>query len=263
VAHLLSYWPDVTVLSSPKRVSGNESRRIAGAKRSNVGWVRKVLEPTWLPEDKSYLGDNLIMIRNEFNEVDVTHAQWAKNGYNIEVSQTRSIIAIKFTPLQSKNMGETVGQKIEFTKALAHQILNKTGMRYGSQDSIDEKGTAVKKHVKVPVRNLHEKICSYSFRRELVSTFPDGIIGTAATMEDEGIPWTNQTGEAINAENREDNPNWDKTRSSWSYWFRHVCWVHDGKSIGFFTLKREADAIAIDYWGKLDTIAFEGAETAN
>src|SRR3989304_4468050 len=151
VVHLFSYWPDATVLSSPKRVSGDESSWIALVKSSSIEWVRKVLNPTWLPEENKYIEDNFIMIRNEFNEVDVTHVQWTKNGYNIKVSQTASIITIKFTPLQSKGMGETVEQKREFAKSLCRQIFTNTGMRYGIKYDVDEKGKHFKKPIKVPV----------------------------------------------------------------------------------------------------------------
>jgi len=258
VVHLFSYWPDATVLSSPKRVSGDENPWIALVKSSSAEWVRKVLNPTWLPEEKKYIEDNLIMIRNEFDEFDVTRVQWTENGYNIKVSQTAGIIAIKLTPLESKGLGETVEQKRQFARALARQTFNNTGMRYGLRYSVDEKGKRTKQTVKVPVKDLATKISDYSFRPNLVRQFPDGIGGEATTMEDEGIAWVSREGNDVEVEYREDNPDWHKSQYSWAYWWRHVCWWHDGKSIGFFTLKTEDESWNANYSDKFGTRWFEG-----
>jgi len=258
VVHLFSYWPDAVVLSGPNRVSGDENPWIALVKSSSVEWVRKVLNPTWLPEEKKYIEDNLIMIRNEFDEFDVTRIRWIKNGYNLEVSQTAGIIAIKLTPLKSVDMGKTADQKREFAKELSRQIVNNTGMRYGLRYGLDDKGKPVKTPVKVPVKDLPAKICGYSFRPELVRQFPDGIAGEATTMEDEGIAWVSREGNDVEVEYREDNPDWHKSQYSWAYWWRHVCWWHDGKSIGFFTLKTEDESWSANYSDNFGTRLFEG-----
>lgn len=256
VVHLLNYWPDAAVLSGPNRVSGDENRWITWANKSSIEWIKKVLNPAWLATKEGVLRDKLIMIRNEFDEFDVTHLHWSKNGYNIRVSQTSGIIAIKVTPLESTNMGETAEQKSQFAKELCRQIFNSTGMRDGIRYSINEKGKRVKKPVKVTVKDLSTKICGYSFRPELIRQFPDGIVGVAPTMRDEGTPRT--TPDGVAPENREDNPDWDKSRFSWAYWWRHVCWWYDGKSIGFFTLKTEGGSWRANYWDRFGSRWFEG-----
>ena len=257
VVHLFSYWPDAVVLSGPNRVSGDESPQLALVKKSSVEWIKKVLNPTWLPM-KEYLEENLIMTRDELGLFDVTRIRWIKNGYNVEVSQTAGIIAIKLTPVKSVDMGKTADQKREFAKELSRQIVNNTGMRYGLRYGLDDKGKPVKKPVKVTVKDLPAKICGYSFRPELVRQFPDGIAGVATTMEDEGIAWISRDGNDVEVENREDNPDWDSSLSSWGYWWRHVCWWHDGKSVGFFTLEKEADAVDLNYWDEFGSRWFEG-----
>src|SRR4030042_6840042 len=257
VVHLFNYWPDASVLSGPNRMLGNENRWIALVKKESIDWIKKVLNPAWLPETKDYLQDNLIMVRNEYDEFDVTRVQWTKNRYIIKVAQTASIITIKFTPIESTNVGETTEQKREFAKALCRQIVNSSGIRYGIRHVVDKKGKLVKRPINVAVKNLAAKICGYFFRAELTREFPDGVIGVAPTPEQEGIPWTPRDGNDVNARNLEDNPNWDKSWSSWGYWWRHVCWWNDGKSIGFFMLRKEAGAIGINYWDNFGSRWFE------
>ena len=248
VVHLFS-WPDVSILSGPNRVSGDETRRIALVKTSSIEWIKKVLNPTWLPTGERYLEENLIMIRDEFGPFDATRVEWQKNNYVIQVSQTAGILAIKLTPLKSVDMGKTADQKRGFAKELCRQIVNSTGMRYGLRYGLDDKGKPVKKPVKVTVKDLPAKICGYSFRPELARQFPDSnMAGASPTPEEEGVPLTARNGSDIDAENRADNPNWDSSLSSWGYWWRHVCWWHDGKSVGFFTLKKESGAVSLDYW---------------
>lgn len=258
VAHLLTYWPDKNVLLSDKRMKGDENKYVRSAKNGSILWIGKVLSPEWLPTEKEYLKNNLIMIRNEFGEFDVTRVEWTKKSFQVQVSQMAGIIAVKLTPLDQRNTGETVEQKIAFAKNLCGQIVNNNGMRRASRHSVDDKGKVVKKNVKVAVHDLSAKIRDYSFRTGLVRQFPDGIIGIAATKEDEGIRHGPRDSNDVDRENREDNPKWDKSPSSWGYWWRHVSWWHDGNSIAFFTLQTESGAWAANYWDNMGDSWFEG-----
>lgn len=258
VAHLLTHWPDESVLSSDKRMMGDENRHVRSAKDGSIGWIKKILNPEWLPSEKGYFENHLIMIRNEFGEFDVVRVEWTKNGYQLQVSQTAGITAIKLMPLDQREMGETVQQRIELAKKLCGQIMNDTGMRYGIHRVVSDKGKALTKSVKVSVKGLSAKICDYSFRPRLVREFPDAIVGVAATMEDEGLPRKRQDSADVAHELREDNPDWDKSASSWGYWWRHVSWWHDGKSIGFFTLTTEGGAWSANYRDNMGANWFEG-----
>ncbi len=258
VAHLIKYWPDSTVIGGPNDVSRDKSRDVRLARKMSAIWIRKILSPDWLPREQTPLGANLIMIRNEFGDFDVSHVQWATNGYVIKVSQTAGIFAVKLTPLDNNSVPETPEEKREFAKALGAQIFNNTGMRYGIRYSLNKEGKRIKKRLKVPVKDLAAKICDYSFRAELTREYPDGIVGLAARKEDEGITGNSPDRDVVEQENLEDNPNWHKLRYSWGYWWRHVCWWHDGKSIGFFTLKTEAGSWAADYSDNFGTGWFKG-----
>ena len=129
VVHLYNYWPNEVDISNPNRVSGDENRHTDWAKRSSIDWIKKVVHSEWLPNKAEYLEENLIMIRNEFGEFDITHIQWTKNEYSIKISQTAGIIMIKLLPLANTDMGKTTEEKMQFTKELSSLIFNNTGMR--------------------------------------------------------------------------------------------------------------------------------------
>ncbi len=252
IFRLYRYWPDTAAISKNQQISGKENPRIAMINKDSIEWIEKVLDPNWLPKDKKYIKDNLVIVRKEFNDVNVTCVQWDRNGYNVKVSQTASIISIKFIPLKSQSLGKTTQEKTEYAKLLAKQIFADNGIRKGIRFSKNIQGETVKTPVMVPVQNLKVKIINFSFHPELVRQFDDGVIGEAASIQDEGVNLKSVDGNEVDYENREDNANWDMTRYSWGYWWRNVCWWNDGKSVGFFALKRESGPIAIDYWSKLD-----------
>ena len=246
----LSEWPGEEVLFGRKRVAGDENRYAARAKNRSIEWIEKVLSPKWLPADTSVLADQLIMLRDEIGLLDVTRVQWERNGYSIQLSQTLGIIAVELRPLGSANMGTTTDERRRFAADLCAGVVRDTGMRYGPQD---ERG----RHVIVPVTDLAEKIRGYSFRPELMRQFPDGIAGVSPEPFQEGLPLT-RDGRDVDIENRVDNPEWDKSTSSWGYWWRHVCWWHDGRSVGFYTLKVEAGSWAGDFSEEHGESWFEG-----
>jgi len=248
VANLFK-WPDASVLAGPNRVRGDESRHIRYAKRNSLEWIRKVLSRGCLPTE-GYLEGNLIMIHDEFELFDVTRVEWEKNGYRVQVSQTAGVMAIKVTPLEAAKV-EGVEQKKAMAGRLCAQFISDTGIRYGKVEK--------NRRTEVPVEGLTEKILEYSFHPELVREFPDGIIGVATTPDREGIPGTTAERKA-EAERTGKKPEWDNSSASWGYWWRHVCWWHDGTSVGFFMLKADGGCWNANYWDTFGTTWFEKPE---
>lgn len=69
-----------------------------------------------------------------------------------------------------------------------------------------------------------------------------------------------RSGREIDIENRADNTNWDNSLSSWGYWWRHICWWNDGKSIGIYLLKHESESWLPEYNSTIDEYWFEGTQ---
>lgn len=249
VAHLFQ-WPDQATLAGPQRVRGDENGHIAYAKENSIEWIAKVLAPAWLPEDKRWLEDRLIMLRDAFGECDVTRVAWEKNGYAIQVSQMAGIIAIKLTPLEAKNH-DTPEQKRAFAAELCSKVINSTGMRWGGEGQGPQ--------ARVPVKDLPKKILRYCFQPESVRQFTDGTVaGVCLEPSREQLEQRPRDREGMGAEHRADNPNWDESVISWGYWWRHVGWWCDGKSVGLFTLKTEAGTWKANYWDTMGSKWFEG-----
>jgi len=257
VVHLITYWPDPNVLASERHVKGDEDSYISMAKNRSVSWIKKVLSPGWLPTEKEYLKNNLIMIRNEFGKFDVTHVEWGKKGYKVQISQMAGIITIKLTPLFQQKIEETTYDKVKFAKDLCGKIVNDSGHRFALRVE-DNNGRIIKKTVKIPVHGLSQKICSYSFQNGLVHEFSDGIIGIPVSKNKDDLRQKNRNRNEIDDENIEDNPDWHKSASSWGYWWRHVSWFHDKESISFFILKTEGGAWNANYWDNFGKRWFEG-----
>lgn len=221
----LFQWPAESVLNGPNRVD-KDAREVAWPKKQCLRWVKRVVASSWLPPKNV----ELTFIRNEFDERDAVRMAWERNGYSIQVSQTASLFTIKLTPLGSKNTntGIDASQKLEKARQLCLQVFPERGQRW------DQQGNAVL------VRDLAKNITSYSFRLELTRHLKDdgSVYGRPQTMKEAGVKPPQNDVEA-SRENDPNNPNWDKTASSYHYWFRMVNWWNDGKSIGFYFLKLE------------------------
>jgi hypothetical protein len=238
----LLQWPDSSVLKGPNRVS-HAAVEVTWPEKQCSGWLQKVLATGWLPSP----GAEMIFIRDEFDGRDTVRIAWERNGYIIQVSQTASVFAMKLTPLGNRNTGADSREKTQNAKLLCAQVFAKEGYRWGSGA-----GT------KVQIKGLSEKIASYSFRPELVRHLKDdkAVCGRPQTMNEAGVKQPQNDVEALR-ERDPNNPNWDKTASSYSYWFRMVNWWNDGKSIGFYFLKVEEGAWIPSYCGDIDKNFFK------
>ena len=112
---------------------------------------------------------------------DVIRVRYLANGYDIQLSQTVSLFAIKLTPQNGQDTGTDDNGKLEAAKALCLRIFVKTGMRWNPQvgDPRD-----------FPVNDLPQKIASCSFRKDtcLRMTGDESIlIGRPRTKQEEGV----------------------------------------------------------------------------
>jgi len=227
---------DKAILDGPRRIPVETGNR--WKTETVLSWVRRVMHPKWYPE-KGLSSDSLIMIRGEDGRPDVVRVTWQTHGYQIDVSQLAPIMVIGVTPVGKTDMGKTVREKISFVRGICAELFTDQDVRGGQ-------GT------RIPVKQLADKIWHYSFRSENVRVFNDGIVGWPVTEEQAGVwhPGDTRDGKDIDLENRPDNPSWDQSLSSWAYWWRHVCWWHDGATIGFYFPKMEAGPIRITYFSE-------------
>ncbi len=235
---LVSYvatWPREDVLAGPGRVPIEEYQHAAS---HSLSWLEKVVSATMRPATSNAFRKALILLQGGAETPDVVRAQWIKDGYVFQVSQSLAVMTIRVVPPAGTDLGQTVKAKRQYAASLARRIFVDADTRAG----LDAQG----KPTRVTVKGLPQKIVAYSFRPAKTRELKDAVVGTAATMQDEGVTRPN-SGRGIDAENRAGNAKWDRSSSSWSYWWRHVSWWNDGKSVGFVVLKCNAEAIRVDY----------------
>mgnify|MGYP001600582603 CR=1 FL=1 len=230
-------WPDSSVLNGPNRVNA-DAAEVTWPKEQCSEWLHKVVGTSWLPPQVV----EFIFIRDEFDDHDTARIAWEGNGYVIQVSQTASVFVMKFTPLEKGNTGADFQEKMKNARLLCARVFAEKGFRWGP-------GVAAK----VPIKGLSEKIASYSFRPELVRYLKDdeAVCGRPQTMKEAGVEPPQNDVEALRQRDP-NNPNWDKTASSYNYWFRMVNWWNDGKSIGFYFLKVEEGSWVPSYHANFD-----------
>ena len=245
----LIQWPEESSMKDFKKLSDKAGKELKNAKPNSIRWINKILHPSWLPEEKDYFENNIVFIQDEFDFIDVARVGWNKNGYRIEISQTYGIITVKLTPDKNDKYAKTISERNKLVKSICRQIFCNVWYRFGINKN--------KKQAKVKVTEIAEKISKYSFRPDFMLTFFDGVIGLPTTPEAEGLKYKSETREEQSKINREDKPEWENSRRSWGYWWRHVCWWHDQDGFGFFMLKIEAGPYVVHYNSKLNKSWFK------
>ncbi len=232
---LVSYvatWPGADVLAGPGRVPVEEGK---GAANHSVYWLEKVVNATMRPVTNKTFRQSLILLKGGTETPDVVRVQWTKDGYVFQASQSLAVMTIRVVPPPGTDLGQTVEAKRRYAASLARRIFADTDTRAGPNAT------------RVAVKGLAKKIVAYSFRPAKSRELKDAVVGAAVTKEDEGVT-PPHSGAEIDAENRAGNRHWDRSSSSWSYWWRHVSWWNDGKSVGVVILKHEAGSIRLDYY---------------
>lgn len=223
---------NATVLIGPRRIPIDGSSKVAVD--HVLRWINRTISPTWRPAKPAVLRASLVMIRGEDKTPDIVRTTWSKDDYEIEVSQTLTVMVIKITPKAGTDMGKTLDEKIAYARNICSQV-------FADRDKRQSVGKTV------PVTQIVAKVCKYSFRPDLVRELSDGIVGMPITRQQAGVVRPRRpASETIAAMARADNPTWDRSFLSWSYWWRHVAWWHDGASVGFFFPKYEAGPMAFD-----------------
>ena len=214
---------------SERRIPVGEADR--SAVKWSLQWIKKVINQEWLPED-GLSEESLILVRGEGNCPDVARATWQYHGYQIDVSQIQTNVVIRVVPPEGTNMGSTLPEKVTLVKEICARLFVNQSLRYGPSE------------VMVPVKDLASKICDYSFRPMNIRELSDGVIGLPLTRHQAGVQYSTNSETA----DRPDNPLWSQTSGSWGYWWRHVCWWHDGNGVGFFFPKCEVGPFALDHF---------------
>lgn len=237
----LSIWPKQITLSGPNSIKANNKKRdVVTARKHASRWIKRVLAPECRPESEKEIQRALILLRDEFDSFDTIRAQWIRDEYRIEVSQTLFVMTIKCTPLKERAVGQNLSEKISFARQCCMKLFNPNGQRGGLDRN--------KKPVIVPVKNINAFIAENSFRGNLTFEFGDDVVGLVPDITNSPDIVLSQRGKDRDAENIADNPHWQESLSSWGYWWRHVsCW-DDGNSVVFFLLKSNAGPIQASYY---------------
>jgi hypothetical protein len=231
----IATWPGKDVLAGPGRVPVEKHKDVAS---HSIYWLEKVVNATMRPITNKTFRQSLILLEGGMGTPNVVRVQWTKDGYRFQVSQSAAVMTIRVVPPAGSDPGQTVEAKRRYAANLAGRVFADTDTRAGHD--------AQQKPTRVAVRGLARKIITYSFRPAKMRALKDAVVGAPVTKEDEGV-MPPHGGAEIDAENRADNRHWDRSSSSWGYWWRHVSWWNDGKSVGFVMLKCEAGPIRVDY----------------
>lgn len=201
-------------------------------------WLRKVIAPSWLPPEDV----KPIFMKAEVDGRDVARLRWAKHGYDIQVSQTLSIFAIKLTPQDARGTGKDDREKLRCARELCLRLFYPTGTHWDGQGR------------PISIEKLPDKIAWYSFTENTLERRKGDkglLLGRPRTMAEEGV--TRPLGLR---DNNPYDPNWCQTPFAWLFWFRNVHWWNDGYSVGIYFFKEQGGPTDIRD-GRLDRRWFE------
>lgn len=202
------------------------SANVVSPREESIRWIHEVVDPSWLPDKEL----SFVFIRNEINDIDVVRCQWEKNRTIFQVAQTASLFTLKITPALNPGMGKRGNELIETSRQMCVDVFKRSGKRRTSQGEI------------VPIKDLSKKISSYLFSDGIIFEWSgqgsEFLLGRGKTAEEEGVKYVEDEEKFMDLD-RPENPDWDKSRMAWNYWFRMVSWWNDGKSLGFYFPKNE------------------------
>jgi len=228
-------WPDAATMNGEKRVDPG-AIIVAYPKKRSYEWIHAVLDAPWLPPATA----EMVFLRREFADLDVTRIQWDRSDYHVEVSQTATILAIKLTPLGDRDTGRDRDGRYDHARRLCLEIFkNEVRMWVTEPGRFGET---------VVVPDLKRKIASYSFDVKNVRELPADkvVVGFAKTLKDEGIEGGSGR---LKEEGVPAFAEMTGTEHAWAYWFRDIHWWNDGKAVGFYILKVEGQGSWMANWG--------------
>ena len=204
VAKLVS-WPTAQQRAG-KVVQPDSSQGALRAKRESIGWIRKIVDPQWLPDNpEESLGSKLVLLEKAYSEVDTSHAEWEKEGYRFRVSQTSTVFYLDVTPTRGKSaVGDVAAQRKAFRELASKVIQDVTDARTADGTRVAVGGTK-------PI------LMRVSFETARMRESTHGIVAQPA---------------ALDVKDTLD-------RRCWDFWWRRMGWCTDGQTLGLFTLKTE------------------------
>ncbi len=160
-------------------------------------------------------------------QLDTARVRYDHDGYHVEISQTRTVFAIKITPIDGGGTGRDKESRFEYAKQLCAKIFSSNG----KMDAYDKKSGM---GIPTPIPDFKAKIVSFTFNsaRTKELALDKAVVGNPRTMADDGIDGsrTLERGE-YNIDNMLN------TWNAWQYWFRQIHWWNDGKAVGFYFIK--------------------------
>jgi hypothetical protein len=215
---------DDSYLKGKTNVSDSNNINIKRAKELSFEWILKTIQKDKLPSDPNILRNKIVMLKNAFDQNDLTIFQWEKNDYLIKVAQTSTIILIQIQPTSS-------GYEPKTTKAARKLLARKTITDFLNSDvdiRIIEPTTSRIEH-----RTITPDIIDASIDKSDIQDYDDGIHSRCSRSDVRGDRYYN-------------------------FWWRRVNWWTDGKIIDIYTLKVEGGAWAANYHASsLDSRWFE------
>lgn len=227
VPHQLSQWPSEKLLKSKKRLS-SQSPPVKKNAAATLSWVKKIIDADWLPKEDP----SLLFLRDEFQDWDTCRGTWDREGYKIQVSQTRSIFMIKLIPLDNKGTGEGFAARRKFARQLASKAFSNATSVYTWQ--LD----------RLRVSDLRERIAETSFSdmKTRMLRADQVAVGEPLTLEE----FNQNSPSPVKSESG---------KSSFNYWYRNIYWWNDGNSVGFYFNKIDGpDANSMSWASSIDRV---------
>ena len=197
-----------------KVVQPDSSQGALRAKRESIGWIQKVVDPQWLPDNpEESLGSKLVLLEKAYSGVDTSHVEWEKEGYRFRVSQTCTVFYLDVTPTQGKiAVGDVAAQRNAFRELASKVIQDVTDARSADGTRVAVGGTK-------PI------LMRVSFETARMRESTHGIVAQPAALDFKDT----------------------LDRRCWDFWWRRMGWCTDGQTLGLFTLKTEGGAWKANY----------------
>jgi len=206
-------WPGQKTLNGPQRVYAPKKGRFDPTPLENsLDWIQRILDPNWLPP--STVKDEMIFVKQEYGPLSASHVRWEKNGYKIQVTQTRGIIAIKLEPASSPAVPTTQEALAAYAKGLCMRLFT---------DAITHRTYHGDEFESTRLEGLRAKIAEYSFECALKRTVAGGL---AAAAWHPMIPA------------RDVKP---PSQPESQMWYYYIGWYTNGKTVAFWTYKIQGD----------------------
>jgi len=221
--NLLREFSERSSATDKSNVSDVQSKWIRRAKNGAVEWIRKTIDKDFLPTDVNSLNVGMVLTQNAFGPNDVACVQWQKNGYVLQVAQTKTIMLVRMRPISpaSQPAASTETKRSLAANTAARLFRKEAKIR----DAEGGTGNLIEKQI-MP------ELLKRCFEDASVRQYDNSLHGTCRRS-------------AI-------------TDRELDYWWRLIHWRTDGSSVAFYTLKTEGGPWEASFNSGLDATWFEG-----